>query len=187
MPENLELFLDDGEGTGAVVSVSEFTRRLKDVLEGTFPAVSVRGEISNMRRQTSGHIYFTLKDATSQLSAVLFRGDALRARCALRDGLQVIATGAVGVYEPRGSYQLIVRDIEEDGVGRLQQAFERLKQKLAAEGLFDREAKRPLPSLPQTLGIVTSPTGAALQDFLRILRRRDWRGRVVVLPVRVQG
>jgi exodeoxyribonuclease VII large subunit len=171
----------------APLSVSDFTRCLKSIVENGFSAVSVRGEISNLRRQTSGHVYFTLKDAASQLSAVLFRNDALRARCELRDGLQVVASGSVNIYEPRGTYQLVVRAIEADGVGRLQQEFERLKQKLAAEGLFDRELKRPLPLLPRVLGIITSPTGAALQDFLRILRRRDWRGRVVVLPARVQG
>ncbi|MDR2862306.1 MAG: exodeoxyribonuclease VII large subunit [Puniceicoccales bacterium] len=188
MPDNLELFPNDAlTPGGGVLSIGEFTRRLKGIVEGIFSAVSVRGEISNLRRQTSGHVYFTLKDADSQLAAVLFRGDALRTRCPLRDGLQVVATGSVSVYEPRGSYQLVVRSIEEDGVGRLQQAFEHLKQKLAAEGLFDSAAKRPLPVLPRTLGIITSPTGAALQDFLRILRRRNWRGRVVVLPVRVQG
>ncbi|MDR2845333.1 MAG: exodeoxyribonuclease VII large subunit, partial [Puniceicoccales bacterium] len=131
--------------------------------------------------------YFTLKDAGSQVSAVLFRADAARARCNLRDGIQVVASGAVSVYEMRGNYQIIVRSIEADGVGRLQENFERLKRKLAAEGLFDPALKRRLPPLPRTVGIVTSPTGAALQDFLRILRRRDWRGRVVVLPVRVQG
>lgn len=169
------------------LSVSEFTRYLKNVLEGSFPGVSIRGEISNLRRQPSGHVYFTLKDAGSQVSAVLFRADAVRTRCNLRDGIQVVASGAVSVYEARGNYQIIVRSVELDGMGRLQEQFERLKRKLADEGLFDPALKRRLPSLPRTVGIVTSGTGAALQDFLRILRRRDWRGRVVVLPVRVQG
>ncbi|MDR3229500.1 MAG: exodeoxyribonuclease VII large subunit [Puniceicoccales bacterium] len=175
-------------GKGAAVwSVGEFTRRLKTLIEVGLPFASVRGEISNLRRQSSGHVYFTLKDNTSQLAAVLFRGDALRTRCALRDGIQVVASGAVGVYEARGSYQLVVRQIEEDGAGRLRLAFEELKQKLAAEGLFAKELKRPLPPVARTIGVVTSPTGAALQDFLRILRRREWRGRVVVFPARVQG
>jgi exodeoxyribonuclease VII large subunit len=170
-----------------VLSVGEFTRRIKALLEGSFPTATVRGEISNFRRQASGHCYFTLKDADSQLAAVLFRGDALRSRCELRDGRQVVATGAVSVYEQRGNYQLIVRHIEEDGVGRLQREFEELKKRLAAEGLFDKALKRPLPALPQRVGVITSPTGAALQDFLRILHRRDWRGHVTILPARVQG
>ncbi len=170
-----------------VLSVGEFTRRLKGLVEDAFPAVWVRGEISNMRAQPSGHIYFTLKDAQSQLSAVLFRGDALRLRAPLRDGMQVLAFGTVSVYEPRGNYQLIVRVIEEDGVGRLRRDFEALKRKLAGEGLFAPELKRALPVLPESVGFVTSPAGAAIQDFIKILRRRNWRGRVVVLPARVQG
>ncbi|MDR1498361.1 MAG: exodeoxyribonuclease VII large subunit [Puniceicoccales bacterium] len=174
-------------GTPAAMSVSEFTRILKTLIENSFPIVTVRGEISNLRRQASGHIYFTLKDASSQVPAVLFRNDALLARIAPRDGQQVVVTGSVNLYEPRGTYQIVVRFIEADGTGHLQQEFVRLKEKLAAEGLFDRDRKRPLPPLPRVIGIVTSPTGAALQDFLRILRRRAWGGRVIVLPVRVQG
>jgi exodeoxyribonuclease VII large subunit len=170
-----------------VLSISEFTSRAKALLEGAFDPVTVRGEVSNLRRQGSGHAYLTLKDAGSQLSAVIFRGDALRIRFPLRDGMQVVATGAVSIYEPRGTYQLIVRTLVEDGEGRLQREFERLRRKLAAEGLFERARKRPLPPLPRVIGIVTSPTGAALQDFLRILGRRGWRGRIVVLPARVQG
>lgn len=169
------------------MGVSEFTQRLKTLLELHFPVVRVRGEISNLRHQSSGHVYFTLKDAGSQLPAVFFRAYAARSQCALRDGLQVIATGTVDVYAPRGAYQLMVREVEELGAGRLQAAFEVLRQRLAAEGLFDKAAKRTVPLLPRVIGLVTSPTGAALQDFLRILRRRNWCGRVVVLPVRVQG
>ncbi|MDR2982073.1 MAG: exodeoxyribonuclease VII large subunit [Puniceicoccales bacterium] len=168
-------------------SVSEFTRQLKGIVETAFPSVWIRGEISNLRRQTSGHIYFTLKDAQSQLAAVLFRGDALKVECDLRDGLQIRAFGAVSIYEPRGNYQLVVRLVEEDGLGRLQRAFEALKQKLAQEGLFDRALKRQLPLLPQVVGVITSPTGAAIQDFVQILQRRGWKGRVIILPVRVQG
>ncbi len=150
-------------------------------------AAWVRGEVSNLRAQASGHCYFSLKDAGAQLSAVLFRGDAARQAVALRDGLQVIVYGEVNVYEARGQYQLIVRAVVEDGVGKLQREFEALKRKLAAEGLFAPEKKRPIPLLPRTIGFLTSPTGAAVQDFLRILRRRDWRGRVVILPAKVQG
>jgi exodeoxyribonuclease VII large subunit len=168
-------------------TVSEFTRRVKALLKGGMPAGWVRGEVSNLRAQASGHVYFSLKDAGAQLSAVLFRGDALRQTAKLRDGLQVVAYGEVDVYEARGQYQLIVRAVVEDGVGRLQREFEALKQKLADEGLFAPEKKRPIPALPATIGFLTSPTGAAVQDFLRILVRRGWRGRVVVLPARVQG
>lgn len=168
-------------------SVSEFTRRVKALLEGGIRPGWVRGEVSNLRAQASGHVYFSLKDAGAQLGAVLFRGDAARQTVRLRDGLQVVVYGEVSVYEARGQYQLIVRAVIEDGVGRLQREFEALKARLAAEGLFAAERKRPIPAMPQTVGFVTSPTGAAVQDFLRILTRRGWRGRVVVLPAKVQG
>jgi exodeoxyribonuclease VII large subunit len=175
------------EASDRIESVTEFTRRVKALLEGGIRPGWVRGEVSNLRAQASGHVYFSLKDAGAQLSAVLFRGDAARQSVALRDGLQVLVYGEIGVYEQRGQYQLIVRAVVEDGVGRLQREFEALKRRLADEGLFAAEKKRPIPELPATVGFVTSPTGAAVQDFLRILRRRGWRGRVVVLPARVQG
>jgi exodeoxyribonuclease VII large subunit len=170
-------------------SVSSLTRRIKELLEGSIAPCWVRGEVSNLRAQSSGHIYFTLKDAGSQISCVMFRGDAARSGTAvlLRDGAQVVVFGSIGVYEPRGSYQIIVRLAIDDGVGRLQQEFERLKQRLAAEGLFDAARKKPLPLLARTVGFITSPTGAAVQDFVRILERRAWRGRLVVLPAKVQG
>ncbi|MDR2512997.1 MAG: exodeoxyribonuclease VII large subunit [Puniceicoccales bacterium] len=184
----MDLFaMQPGPAAPDVLSVSEFSRRLRGILEGTFPLVSVRGEISNLRSQASGHLYFTLKDPGSQLSAVLFRGDAQHIRCVPRDGMQVVATGAIGAYEPRGTYQLIVRQMEDHGLGRLQKAFEHLRQKLAAEGLFARARKRALPLVPLHIAIISSPSGAALQDFLRILHRRDWRGHVLLIPVRVQG
>jgi exodeoxyribonuclease VII large subunit len=170
-----------------VESVTEFTRRVKTLLESGIRPGWVRGEVSNLRAQASGHVYFSLKDAGAQLSAVLFRGDATRQSVKLRDGLQIVAYGEVSVYEARGQYQLIVRAVIEDGVGRLQREFEALKQRLAAEGLFDPSRKVAIPELPVTVGFVTSPTGAAVQDFLRILTRRGWRGRVVVLPAKVQG
>lgn len=170
-----------------VESVTEFTRRVKTLLESGIRPGWVRGEVSNLRAQASGHVYFSLKDAGAQLSAVLFRGDAGRQSVKLRDGLQIVAYGEVSVYEARGQYQLIVRAVIEDGVGRLQREFEALKQRLAAEGLFDPARKVAIPELPVTVGFVTSPTGAAVQDFLRILTRRGWRGRVVVLPAKVQG
>lgn len=171
----------------AVQSVTEFTRRVKQLLERGLRPCWVRGEVSNLRAQSSGHLYFSLKDAGAQLSAVLFRGNALRQSVRLRDGLQVVVFGEVSVYEPRGAYQLIVREVIEDGVGRLQREFEALKRRLSEEGLFASERKRPLPLMPATVGFITSPTGAAVRDFIRILERRGWRGRLVVLPAKVQG
>ena len=168
-------------------TVSGLTRELKGLLESRYPVLRIRGEISNLRRQASGHIYFSLKDAGASISCVCFRNDAARLRIRIRDGLQVVGTGRIGLYEPRGTYQVIFRTLEEDGIGRLQQAFQDLKEKLQAEGLFDKSRKQPIPKLPGCIGFVTSPTGAALRDFISILRRRQWRGRLVVIPVRVQG
>ena len=170
-----------------VESVTAFTKRVKTLLESGIGACWVRGEVSNVRAQSSGHVYFSLKDAAASVGAVLFRGDAARQTVKLRDGQQVVVFGEVSVYEARGQYQLIVRAVVEDGVGRLQQEFERLKKQLADEGLFEPEKKRPIPMMPATVGFITSPTGAAVQDFMRILTRRGWRGRLVVLPAKVQG
>ncbi len=175
------------DASDKIESVSEFTRRVKTLLESGIRPGWVRGEVSNLRAQASGRVFFGLKDAGAQLSAVLFRGDAAKQTVALRDGLQVLVYGEISVYEVRGQYQLVVRAVIEDGVGRLQQEFEALKRRLADEGLFAAEKKRPIPALPATVGFITSSTGAAVQDFLRILLRRGWRGRVVVLPARVQG
>ena len=186
MSDGEELDLGPEGGTRAW-SVTEFTRRVKALLEGGLRPGWVRGEVSNLRIQASGHAYFSLKDAGAQLRAVMFRGDAARQTARLREGGQALVYGEVSVYEARGEYQLIVRAVVDDGVGRLRREFEALKARLAAEGLFDRERKRPLPRLPRTIGLATSPTGAAAQDFLRILARRGWRGRVVVLPAKVQG
>jgi exodeoxyribonuclease VII large subunit len=169
------------------LTVTEFTRRIKAVLEGGIEPCWVKGEISNLRIQPSGHVYFSLKDAGAQLSAVMFRTQAARQSVKVRDGLQVVAYGEVGVYEPRGQYQLVVKTLVDDGVGALQREYEALKRRLAEEGLFDAARKKPVPQMPGTIGFVTSPTGAAVQDFMRILIRRGWRGRVVVLPSKVQG
>ncbi len=179
-----ELPLDDA---GRVRSVTEFTREVKELLEGGLRPGWVRGEVSNLRAQSSGHVYFSLKDAGASLACVLFRGDAGRQSVALRDGLSVLAYGEVSVYEARGQYQLVVRALIEHGAGRLQQELEKLKSRLAAEGLFDPARKQPVPLLPRTVGFITSPTGAAVSDFIRILQRRGWTGRLVVLPARVQG
>ncbi len=179
--------VDLGGGGTRAESVTEFTRRVKALLEHGLKPGWVRGEVSNLRIQASGHVYFSLKDAGAQVRAVMFRGDAARQTVRLREGGQMVVYGEASVYEARGEYQLIVRAVVDDGTGRLQREFEALKARLAAEGLFDREKKRPLPRLPRTVGFVTSPTGAAAQDFLRILARRGWSGRVVVLPAKVQG
>ena len=171
----------------AVFTVSELTARIKGQVEDAFPAIWVEGEISNLRGPSSGHAYFTLKDDLAQLRCVLFRGRGRRVRFALEDGLQVLVFGGLDVYAARGEYQLVVELMEPKGLGGLQLAFEQLKRKLEAEGLFDPGRKRPLPRFPRTIGIVTSPTGAALRDMLHIIGRRFGGLRVLVAPVRVQG
>lgn len=170
-----------------VLSVSELTGRVRRLLEGQIGSVWVSGEVSNLRQQASGHCYFTLKDATAQLNCVLFRGEARASRHFLEDGRSVLLQGDLTVYEPRGQYQLRVTEIELKGVGALQLAFEKLKAKLDAEGLFEPARKRPLPPYPTRLGIVTSPTGAALRDVLHVLQRRFPALDIVLVPVRVQG
>ena len=174
-------------GNPTVLSVTELTRRIKEQLEGRFPAVWVEGEISNFTRAASGHAYFTIKDADAALAAVMFRNVAGRLPFAPADGMQVLASGPVSVYEKRGQYQLIVTQLLPKGLGALQLAFERLKQKLAQEGLFDAARKKPLPVLPQRIGLVTSPTGAAIRDFLNIIGRRYPNVHLLIHPVRVQG
>jgi exodeoxyribonuclease VII large subunit len=173
--------------TREVVSVGDFTRRIREVLEGQFGNVWVRGEVSNFRMQTSGHAYFVLKDATASVSCVLFRGQTGVVRGLLRDGASVVIGGQVTVYEPRGQYQLRVTHVEAEGIGVLQAAFEELKRKLAAEGLFASERKRPIPVYPRGLGIVTSATGAALRDVLHVIGRRHAGLDVFLVPARVQG
>jgi exodeoxyribonuclease VII large subunit len=171
----------------AVFTVSELTSRIKTRLEEEFPAVWVEGEISNLRMPSSGHAYFTLKDDQAQLRAVLFRGRGRHVHFALEDGLQVLAFGGLDLYAARGEYQLVVELMEPKGLGALQLAFEQLKRRLEAEGLFDAARKRPLPAFPRAIGIVTSPTGAAIRDMLHIIGRRFGGLRIVIAPVRVQG
>jgi exodeoxyribonuclease VII large subunit len=149
--------------------------------------VWVEGEISNLRTPGSGHSYFTLKDEGAQLSAVLFRGRGRRVRFDLEDGMQVLVFGGLDVYAARGQYQLVVEMMEPKGLGALQLAFEQLKRKLEAEGLFDEGRKRPLPAFPRVIGVVTSPTGAAIRDILNIIGRRFGDLRILIAPVRVQG
>jgi exodeoxyribonuclease VII large subunit len=156
-------------------------------LETTFPHVWVEGEICDLRTPSSGHVYFTIKDASAQLAVVLFRGVAGKVGFKLKDGLQVIASGDISVYEKSGQYQLVARQLLPKGLGALQLAFEELKQRLAKEGLFDPARKKPIPTLPQRIGLVTSPTGAAIRDFLNIIGRRFPNVHIVISPVRVQG
>lgn len=173
--------------TQRVLTVSELTGAIKYLLEDTFPAVWVAGEVSNLSRPHSGHIYLTLKDEGAQIRAAIWRNVAQRLPFDLRDGLEVICRGDIDVYPPRGSYQLVIRQIEPRGVGALQLALKQLQAKLAAEGLFAAEHKRPLPRFPRRIAFVTSPTGAAIRDFLEVVRRR-WQGvYVLVIPARVQG
>jgi exodeoxyribonuclease VII large subunit len=170
-----------------VLTVGQLTAEIKDVLESSFAEVWVSGEISNLSRPQSGHCYLTLKDEDAQLRAVLWRTAASRIRFDLDDGLEVICHGHLDLYAPRGSYQLVIDQMLPKGLGALELALRKLRQRLAAEGLFDAARKRPLPRFPRQIAIVTSPTGAALRDFLEVLRRR-WRGTdVLVLPARVQG
>src|SRR3974390_1052817 len=173
--------------TRNVLTVWELTSNIKRLLEKQIGSVWVSGEITNLRAQSSGHIYFTLKDVAAQLSCVLFRGTAASQRELLADGKKVLLQGDVTVYEARGQYQLIVRAVELQGVGALQIAFEKLKQKLAAEGLFAPERKRPLPEFPQRIGLVTSPTGAAIRDVLHVVQRRNPALEIILAPARVQG
>jgi exodeoxyribonuclease VII large subunit len=169
------------------LTVSQLTARIKDLLEEAFPSVWVAGEISNFSRPQSGHCYFTLKDDQSQIRAVMWRGTATKLKLDLTDGLEVICRGHLDVYGPRGSYQLVVDELQPKGVGALELALRKLREKLAAEGLFDPSRKRRLPTFPRRLAFVTSPTGAAVRDFLEVLRRR-WRGvDVLIIPARVQG
>ena len=170
-----------------VLTVSELTAAIEDQLEARFGGLWVEGEISNLRVHTSGHVYFTLKDEGAQLRAVLFRSRTRRLRFEPADGLHVLAFGSLDVYPARGEYQLVCEILEPKGLGALQLAFEQLKARLAAEGLFDAARKRPLPALPRRVGLVTSPTGAAVRDFLRVITRRFAGVHVVVYPVRVQG
>lgn len=178
---------EKAEGSDKVLTVTQLTRKVRAVLEGGIGTVWVDGEISNLRRQASGHQYFTLKDEGAQLSCVLFRGSARNAALRLEDGLRVEALGEISVYEPRGTYQLVVRSVRAKGLGGLQAQFEALKAKLYEEGLFDADRKRPIPAMPRVVCLVTSPTGAAVRDMLNILTRRAPWTRVLVYPVRVQG
>ena len=168
-------------------TVSQITRKIRASLEYNFSNISILGEISNVRTPGSGHVYLTLKDKSSQLQAVVFRNIANKIKFELKDGMEVISFGSVTVYEPRGQYQLIINKIEPKGIGALQLAFQQLKEKLEKEGLFDQTHKKPIPFIPQKIGVVTSPTGAAIKDILNIIDRRFANVEILIYPVKVQG
>ena len=170
-----------------VFSVSQITSLIKEILETSFRTITIEGEISNWRPSSSGHIYFTLKDNVSQIKAVIFRSAAYKLSFSPKDGDKVRCTGSLTVYAAQGNYQIVVSKMEPAGTGNILQMLEERKQKLAAEGLFDSEKKRPLPLFPKTIGVVTSPTGAAIRDILNIAKRRNPKINIIVLPAIVQG
>jgi exodeoxyribonuclease VII large subunit len=174
-------------GSVKIMSVTELTFAIKSILEPRFKAVSVRGEISNLKIQSSGHVYFSLKDAGAQLSAVLFKGNASQLSKMPKDGDQVVALGELSIYAPRGGYQLIARELQFLGVGELLLKLHQLKELLAKRGWFDSQHKKPLPKLPRRIGVITSPTGAVIQDILNVLTRRFQDFHVILNPVKVQG
>ena len=176
-----------GGSVRRILSVSELTRRIKTLLENSFPFVWVCGEISNLRVPGSGHLYFTLKDENAQVAAAMFRGQNRLLTFQPEDGMSVIALGRISVYEPRGSYQVVLEYLEPAGIGALQIAFEKLKQRLAAAGLFDERRKQRLPFLPHKIGIVTSPTGAVVHDIITVTGRRFASIPLEIVPVKVQG
>ncbi len=169
------------------LSIAQLTSHIKQMLESAFPTVWVVGEVTDLARPRSGHVYMTLKDDQSQIRAVMWRGVANRLDFDLADGQQVVCRGSIDVYLPRGSYQLVIRQIEPRGLGSLEQRLRALQKKLTAEGLFDARHKQPLPPFPRRVAVVTSPTGAAIRDFLEVVRQR-WQGvDVMIVPTRVQG
>ena len=181
--ENMtELFPKD-----TVFTVSNLTSLIREILEGTFSNITLEGEISNYRPNSSGHLYFTLKDEGAQISAVMFRGRAMSLDFVPKDGMKVKCTGSISVYAPRGNYQIIINKMEIAGAGNILQILEERKRKLAEEGLFNSERKKPIPRFSKRVGIVTSPTGAALRDILQITKRRNPGVDVVILPALVQG
>jgi len=169
------------------LTVSELTANIKTLLEGGFKSIWVSGETSNLRIPSSGHCYFTLKDEGAQIAAVIWRSTLARVKFELKDGLKLMVRGSVTVYAPRGNYQIIVDKLEPLGVGALELAFRQLRDKLEKEGLFDPAGKKPVPFLPHCIGIVTSPTGAAIRDMLKVIRRRFPNVEIILAPVRVQG
>src|ERR1700745_2325790 len=184
MTEQLSFNLMPGRKT---FTVSELTGKIRDLLARNFTDIFVQGEISNCREAQSGHIYFTLKDDRAQVRCVFFKQQQRGIKYRPEDGLQVTVRGTISVYEQRGEYQIYVENIEPVGLGALQLAFEQLKKRLAAEGLFDAARKKPLPLLPSRIGVISSPKGAAVRDVVRILTRRFPNVHLMLFPVRVQG
>ena len=176
-----------GSARPKVYTVSALTEEIKDLLEERFDFFWVEAEISNFRSPSSGHYYMALKDELAQIRAVMFRPQTRYLRFRPEDGMKVIARGRIGVYEPRGEYQIILDYLEPLGVGAMALAFEQLKKKLAEKGLFDEDIKRPLPFLPQRVAVITSPTGAAIHDFLKVIHRRFANIEITIIPVKVQG
>jgi len=170
-----------------VFSVSQITDLIKEILETSFRSITIEGEISNWRPSAAGHIYFTLKDNNAQIKAVIFRGAAMKLAFRPKDGDKVRCTGNLSVYAPQGNYQIIVNTMEMAGAGNILQMLEERKRRLAAEGLFDDDRKKPLPLYPRTIGVVTSPTGAAIRDILNVTKRRNPGMNIIVLPAIVQG
>ena len=170
-----------------ILSVSQLTQQIKTGLETLFPQVKIKGEISNFKKHSSGHCYLTLKDERAQIAAVVWKATASRICFSLKDGLDVIAEGRLEVYPPSGRYQLICTSVTEAGQGALQQAYAELLQKLAKAGYFSTERKRPIPEIPETIGLITSPTGAVIEDMSNVLERRFPAARVLLYPVSVQG
>jgi exodeoxyribonuclease VII large subunit len=176
-----------GSAGKKIYTVRELTEKIKALLEESYPFVWIQGEISNFRVPSSGHFYFTLKDEAAQISAVMFRGQNKNLKFLPEDGMQVTGFGRVSVYTPRGAYQIVLEYLEPAGIGALQAAFEQLKEKLAAEGLFDPAHKRPLPMLPRKISLITSSTGAVVHDMIRVMNRRFPNLHLEVIPVSVQG
>ena len=170
-----------------IVSVTELVSAFKEVVEAALPPCTVEGELSNCRKSPAGHWYVTLKDESSEISAVIWRSSAVRLRFQPRDGLQVLATGGLQVYVPRGNCQFIINRLVPQGLGEFELAFRQLKDKLSEEGLFDEDRKRTLPPLPRRIALVTSPTGAAVRDMIQVIMRRWPAAQIVILPVPVQG
>ena len=170
-----------------IFSVTELTQSIKNLLETQFPPLWLEAEISNFRKPSSGHFYFTLKDERAQIQGIMYRSSASKVPFKIEDGMKLLVFGSISVYERSGQYQIIVQTMEPKGVGALQLAFEQLKKKLSEEGLFDSIHKKPIPLLPKKVGVVTSPTGAALRDILNILNRRFSNIHLIINPVRVQG
>jgi exodeoxyribonuclease VII large subunit len=188
MPEGKRpLLKKSGEHADKILTVSELTANIKNLLEDNFTAVWVSGEVSNLRLPASGHCYFTLKDQGAQIAAVIWRSTLARVKFDLKDGMQMVVRGSLTVYEPRGNYQIIVEKLEPLGVGALELAFRQLKERLEKEGLFDPARKKPIPFLPHRIGIVTSLTGAAIRDILNVIDRRFSNVEIILAPTKVQG